>query len=150
MDLISIVFNSIDFFIFFCYNVHNKVQLNFINMNVKEVISISEARKKIFQIADDVQKASNYYMLTENGKAKVVMLSFDDFDAWLETMEVIKTFPDIFDDIKNLKKDIKTKRYTKYTSLEEILKKEGYLDNKIKVKHAIPNKINAKSRKRSI
>jgi prevent-host-death family protein len=50
-------------------------------MNVKEIISISDARKKIFQIADDVQRASNYYILTENGRAKVALLSFDDFEA---------------------------------------------------------------------
>jgi len=50
-------------------------------MIVKEIISISDARKKIFQIADDVQKANNYYTLTEKGRAKVVMLSFDDFEA---------------------------------------------------------------------
>lgn len=118
-------------------------------MNVKEVISISEARKKIFQIADDIQKASNYYMLTEKGKAKAVVLSFDDFDAWMETMEVIKVFPNILNDIKELKKDIKTKKYMKYASLEEILKKEGFLDKKIKINHAVSNKTNAKSRKRA-
>lgn len=116
-------------------------------MNVKEIISISDARKKIFQIADDVQRASNYYILTENGRAKVALLSFDDFEAWMETIAVAKSFPNLLDDAKQIKKDIKSGKYKKYVSLEEILKTEGFLDKKIKTKNAISSKTNTKSRK---
>jgi len=116
-------------------------------MIVKEIISISDARKRIFQIADDVQKANNYYTLTEKGRAKAVILSFDDFEAWVETMEVLRTCPDIMDDINELKRDIKSGAYKKYTSLEEILKREGFLEKEIKNSNAISTKTKTKSRK---
>lgn len=34
-------------------------------MRIKTTIPISEARKKIFKIAEEVQKPDNYYTLTE-------------------------------------------------------------------------------------
>ena len=148
MEVIPLFFCfAIDKFILVWYNVLNNVHVKYIIMIVKEIISISDARKKIFQIANDVQKANNYYTLTEKGRAKAVILSFDDFESWVETMEVLRTCPDIMEDIKELKKDIKTGAYKKYISLEEILKKEGFLEKEIKKSNAISTKIKTKSRK---
>lgn len=110
-----------------------------LKMNSKTTLSISEARKKIFQIADDVAKASIHYILTENGKPKIVIMSAEEFESWVETLEVIKDFPDLDKDIKESDKDVKTGKYKKYATLEEILKKEGY---------EISNKIETAGRKR--
>jgi len=74
-------------------------------MNTKTTIPISEARAKIFKIADEVQKASNYYTLTEKGRPKAVILSAEDFESWQETLEVIKDFPNLEKDIKEAEKD---------------------------------------------
>jgi len=78
------------------YNVH---------MNTKTTLPISEARSKIFKIANEVQKTSNYYTLTESGRPKAVIISADDFESWQETLEVIRDFPDIKKDIKKAEKE---------------------------------------------
>jgi len=115
---------------------------------MKGVMSLTEARKKIFQLSDNVQKAANYYILTENGRARTVLLSADDFDSCMETMDVIRECPGILEDAKQLEKDIKSGVAKKYISLEEILVKEGYLDKKIlNKKNAISNKPNRKGTK---
>ena len=50
-------------------------------MNMKGIIPLTEARKNLFQISEDVQKGDNYYILTSNGKAKAAILSAEDFDS---------------------------------------------------------------------
>lgn len=49
-------------------------------MKIKNILSITEARKKIFDIAEKVQKPDTFYTLTERGKAKMVMISAEKFE----------------------------------------------------------------------
>lgn len=51
-----------------------------IKMKIKNVLPITEARKKIFSIAEEVQKSNIYYTLTERGKPTVVILSAEEFE----------------------------------------------------------------------
>lgn len=93
-------------------------------MDTKTTLSISEARRKIFKIAESVQKPSTYYTLTEKGKPKAVVLSAEEFESWQETLEVNRDFPNLEKDIKMAEGDYKKK---KYTTLEEVLSKEGFV-----------------------
>ncbi|MEK7659726.1 MAG: type II toxin-antitoxin system Phd/YefM family antitoxin [Patescibacteria group bacterium] len=113
-------------------------------------MSISEARKRIFDIADKVQNPSTHYTLTENGKPKVVMMSAEEFESWQETLEVVDQFPGIFNDIATVEKDIKSGAYTSYISLDTILKNAGYIAVKSSSKrHAVSRTSRTKSRKGS-
>jgi len=93
-------------------------------MDTKTTLSISEARKKIFKIAERVQKPSTYYTLTEKGKPKAVVLSAGEFESWQETLEADRDFPNLEKDIKKAEREYKKKRYT---TLEEVLAKEGFI-----------------------
>lgn len=118
-------------------------------MNPKTTISISEARKRIFEIAEEVQKPDTYYVLTENGKPKVVVLSADEFESLMETLEVWETFPNLKKDIAEVERDIATGAYTRYTTLEEILAKEGYVVADKKKKYGISTQNKTKRTKRT-
>lgn len=119
-------------------------------MDSKTTLSISEARKNIFKIAEMVQKPAVRYTLTENGRPKAVVLSADEFESWQETLEVIKDFPDLEKDIKELEEDKKSGAYKKYITLEEILSKEGFLvAEKSAKKYEVSNKAKAKNGKRT-
>lgn len=50
-------------------------------MTIKNVLPITEARKKIFSIAEEVRKFNIYYTLTERGKPTVVIVSAEKFEA---------------------------------------------------------------------
>lgn len=118
-------------------------------MDTKTTLSISEARKNIFKIAEKVQKPTVHYTLTEKGRPKVVVLSAEEFESWQETLETIKDFPDLEKDIKELEKDRKSGAYKKYTALEDILAKEGFLiSDKFAKRHEVSRKIKTKSRSR--
>ena len=49
-------------------------------MKTKTTLSISDARKNIFEIIDEVQKPNVYYTLTERGKPRAVVLSAEKFE----------------------------------------------------------------------
>lgn len=93
-------------------------------MDTKTTLPISEARKKIFKIAEMVQKPSTYYTLTEKGRPKVVIISTDEFESWQETLEVMRDFPDLEKDIKKTEREYKKGNYL---LLEDVLAKEGFV-----------------------
>lgn len=119
-------------------------------MDTKTTLSISEARKKIFKIAEDVQKPSRYYTLTEKGKPKAVLMSAEEFESWQETLEVMKEFPSLRRDVKETDRAVKSGAYKKWVGLEGVMAKYGYiLADKGKNKYGVGNKIREKSRKRT-
>ena len=50
-------------------------------MDPKRTLSITEARKRIFEIIDEVQKPDTHYTLTEKGRPKAEILSVEKFDS---------------------------------------------------------------------
>ena len=96
-------------------------------MDTKTTLPISEARKKIFKIAEKVQKPATYYTLTEKGRPKVVVLSADEFESWQETLEVMRIFPKLGIDIERAEKQYKK---GDYLTLEKVLAKEGFVLSK--------------------
>lgn len=130
-----------------CQNPYPLIQDNF--MDPKNTISISEARKRIFEIAEEVQKPDNYFYLTEKGRPKAVIMSVDDFESWQETIEVVSEFPDIYKRIEKVEKDIKSGAYKKYATLEEVMAKHGYvLADKGKIKYGVADKNRKRGKKR--
>jgi len=106
-------------------------------MNTKTTISISEARKRIFDIAEEVQRPNTHYTLTENGRPKAVVMSAEEFESWQETIEVMRDFPDLNKDIKQAEKEYER---GDYITLEELLAKEGFvLADKSKKKYGVSN-----------
>ncbi|PJA83895.1 MAG: hypothetical protein CO146_00300, partial [Candidatus Nealsonbacteria bacterium CG_4_9_14_3_um_filter_37_29] len=95
--------------------------------DTKTTLPISEARKKIFKIAEKVQKPATYYTLTEKGRPKVVVLSADEFESWQETLEVMRIFPKLGKDIERAEKEYKK---GDYLTLEKVLSKEGFVLSK--------------------
>jgi len=114
-------------------------------MNTKTTISLTEARKKIYKIADEVQKPSTFYTLTEKGRPKVVVMSAEEFETIQETLEVMKEFPDIKEDTQKAELDYKEK---KYISLESIIKSNNPQNFMHQQKH-VPSSLKKKSRKRA-
>lgn len=106
-------------------------------MNTKTTISISEARKKIFDIANEVQKPNTFYTLTEKGRPKVVIMGAEEFESWMETLEVMRDFPNLRDDIRQAEEDYKR---GETISLEDYFKNEN---------HEVSGRVVKKSKKRS-
>lgn len=119
-------------------------------INTKTTISISEARKRIFDIADEVQAPNKVYTLTADGKPKVVIMSAEEYESWMETMEVLRDCPDIFDRIAESDRAVKTGDWSNFITLED-LKKDigivGVVAEKPKNKYGVQNNNRKKSKK---
>lgn len=114
-------------------------------MNTKTTLPISEARKKIFQIAEEVQKPATYYTLTENGKPKAVIMSVEEFESWVETLEVMEEFPNLKKDIEETDRAFKSGEYKNWITLEDLLTREGFvLADKSAKKYGVSNKSKTK------
>ncbi len=60
------------------------------NIKIKDIISISEARSKIFELAELAYKKGCVFAFTENGKPKVVMMSVDNYENLMEDLKISK------------------------------------------------------------
>jgi prevent-host-death family protein len=74
-------------------------------MNTR-ILSTTEARKKIFSLTEKVQMGGMHYTLTENGRAKAVIMSSDEYESWKETLELMSDVPDIPARIARAERDI--------------------------------------------
>lgn len=88
------------------------------------IIPITEARKDIFKIIAEVSANGTRYLLTEKGHAKAVILSAEEFDSWQETLDVMRDFPTIQDDIKKAHAELKA---GDTITFEELLAEQGLL-----------------------
>ena len=119
-------------------------------MSTKTTISISEARKNIFDIAEKVQRPGVYYTFTEKGKPKAVLMSAEEFESWVETLEVMQDFPDLKKDIEETDRAVKSGEYKNWISLDQMLMKEGFvLADKSNKKYGVPIKSKTKRSKKT-
>ena len=117
-------------------------------MNTKTTLSITEARKNIFEIAEEVQKPGVYYTLTENGRPKVVILSYEEYDSLMETLEVMAEMPELGKELQESREAVKNGEYKYWTTLEQLLAKQGFvLAEKAKKPYGISTKAPSKGRK---
>jgi len=107
-------------------------------MDTKRTISITEARKRIFDIAEEVQTPNKVFTLTADGKPKVVMMSAEEYESWTETMEVLRDCPDIFERIAETDKAIKANNFSNFVSWESVKAEWGMVvAEKPKKKYAV-------------
>jgi prevent-host-death family protein len=121
-------------------------------MNTKTTISISEARKRIFEISDEVQIPNRVYTLTADGKPKAVIMSAEEYESMMETMEVERIFPDLDKDIAEVNKAVKTGEWKKWPTLNDLKRDWGIgtaIAKKAKNTHGIHNTNKTKSKKKS-
>jgi prevent-host-death family protein len=96
-------------------------------MKNKKFVSISEARKNIFEMAEEVQKPGIFFTLTEKGVPKAVLLSYDQFDDLLDDLDLYSD-PGLQKRIQKAQREINSGNYV---TLEELKKELGYVENEV-------------------
>lgn len=108
---------------------------------IETILPATKARKNFFKILEKVNKPNQAYTITLDGKPRAVILSFDEYDSWLETLEILND-PKLMDDIKQAEKDFAK---GEYVPLEEVLKEEGFvLADKSKKKYGASSNLKKK------
>lgn len=83
-------------------------------------IPLTEARKRLFELTEEIQGPDCRYTFTRHGRRKAVLLSAEEYDSWLETLAVMREIPDLARDIKQAEQEY---RRGELISLEDVLKK---------------------------
>ncbi len=119
-------------------------------MNTKTTISITEARKRIFEIAEDVQLPERVYTLTADGKPKAVIMSAEEYESLLETISVLEDFPDIKQEIAEADEAFRTGEWKNWPTLDDLKREWGMgvkVAEKPKRKYGVHTRNKTKSKK---
>ena len=52
-------------------------------------MTITEARKNLYAVVDEAEHHGVAIAITHNGTPKVVVMSFEEYEGWQETMEIM-------------------------------------------------------------
>ena len=113
----------------------------------QHTISITEGRKRLFDIAEDVQTPGHSYTLTSDGSPKVVLMSADEYESWYETMNVLSDFPDIKRDIEETKKARTSGTWRKWSTLTDLKRDWNVPTTKAKTPYGIRTRTKTISKK---
>ena len=118
--------------------------------DTKTTISISEGRKRLFEMTDEVQTPNRVYTLTVDGKPKAVLMSAEEYESMIETMEVNRIFPNLGKEVAEVEEAFKTGKHKKWPTLEDLKRDWGLaVAEKPKRKYGIQTRNKTKSKKKS-
>lgn len=72
-------------------------------------VSATDARAKLYDLLEEVEKLSKRVIITSHGKTKAVLVNADELESLEETLEVLRD-RDAMASIERSKKDIKAGR----------------------------------------
>ncbi len=102
--------NLLDKEIYVRYDVH--IMNNF--------LTLTEARKNIFRLVKELEAPGKYFVLTEKGTPKAVLVSWEEFESLMETLEVMGEIPTIKRDFKEAREEYKKGEVVSLEEVEEI------------------------------
>ncbi len=82
---------------------------------MNRTISLKEARNRFSKIVDKIDRLSERYVVTKNGEPKAVMMSAEEFESWIETLEFMSN-PKA---VKALEQGLKEAKAGKFRSFKE-------------------------------
>src|SRR3990167_5943056 len=81
------------------------------------ILSITEVRDKFLPLIREAKELLEEIIITKNGKPEAVLISYEEYESWLETLEITKD-DELMAGIREAKADIKAGRL--YTQKEVI------------------------------
>lgn len=94
---------------------------------MNRTLPLAEVKKSLSSIIKDVEEKYDRFAITKNGVEKAVILSSEEFEGLLETLDILSNKEEIIS-IKKAKKQVKK---GKTTSLKNFKKKHSlYLNGK--------------------
>ena len=107
---------------FYDFSLGNQQHVRY-HVRMKKYITATEARKKFYDVINDVQSPVGEVIITHKGLPRAVIMSFEEYEGLLETMEIMSD-PELCRELKKDLKDIKAGNLHKHTtSLDKAKKK---------------------------
>ena len=68
-------------------------------------IKATDAKKHLLELIREADESFERYCITRNGEPKAILMSVDDYDGWLETLEIMSD-ADAVREIKKARKEL--------------------------------------------
>ncbi len=81
-----------------------------------KILTISEAREKLTSLVANSSRLLEKYLITVNGKPGAVLMSHDEHESLMETLDILSQ-PGALKEIREAEKELKE---GKYITLEEL------------------------------
>ncbi len=107
-------------------------------------MSVTEARKHIFEIMKQIKEHLTLCTLTERGSTIGVIMPYELFMSWKHTVYLMQRYPGVLQDIEQSVQDMKI---SQYIALEDVLETEGYIVSDHAIKQYETSRIPHKHRK---
>ncbi|MDO8580160.1 MAG: type II toxin-antitoxin system Phd/YefM family antitoxin [Candidatus Omnitrophota bacterium] len=91
-------------------------------MNITITISLTELRPKLPQIMDRISKRFDRYVITRHGKPEAVLLSEEDYEGLLETIDILSD-KEAMNRIKKAKADFKRGKWVPWEKAKKKIEK---------------------------
>ncbi|MBF0252588.1 MAG: type II toxin-antitoxin system Phd/YefM family antitoxin [Candidatus Omnitrophica bacterium] len=82
-------------------------------------LTVTEAKAHFLEIVRKADTTMENFLLSKNGRPVAVLMSYDEYESWIETLNII-TDEDVFNDIVEAKKQINKGQFF---SFEEVFEK---------------------------
>ncbi len=90
------------------------------NKNNKKIVPATEARKNFFKIIAEVQNPNTFYTLTIDGKPKAVLMSFNEYESILETVDFLSE-PGALAELQKAEQEVKLGKVFDWDSVKNEL-----------------------------
>lgn len=107
-------------------------QYGTLSMEVRKMIkniSVRKLRENLAEVLDDVKMHLDRYIVSKRGEPEAVLMCIDDYEGWLETLEIMSR-KDAMDDINKAKKELAAGKF--HTFQEVFGRKQKKLKNRRK------------------
>ncbi|PIR53010.1 hypothetical protein COU76_03485 [Candidatus Peregrinibacteria bacterium CG10_big_fil_rev_8_21_14_0_10_49_10] len=84
-------------------------------------VSATNARNQLFDLIEQAGKPGSFISITHRDLPDVVLMSYDEFEGWIETMEILAS-PSLVEQIQNGLNEMSAKKKTSLVSIKKKLK----------------------------
>lgn len=90
-------------------------------MSTKTTLPATEVRKNFFDILDAVSQVNMPYTITVKGKPKAVIMNAEEYESWVETLDIMSD-PEA---VRGIEEGLKDLREGKVTPLDKYMAKRN-------------------------
>ena len=73
-------------------------------------ISVRKLRSNLAGVLKDVRTRMDRYVISKRGEPEAIIMCVDDYEGWLETLEIMSS-KETLDDIKKARKELEAGKY---------------------------------------
>lgn len=84
------------------------------NVRMNKFMTVTKARKNLYAVVDEAEHPGMAVALTLNGTPKVIVMSFEEYEGWQETMEIMAD-PELDKELEESMKEMKAGNLHKNT-----------------------------------